>query len=185
LTREEQQLAKAKTKAAVKKKPAKTQARAAAPAKAPKKAAAAKAVAKTVKASPAKPAKAPAAKTVATKTLAAKTPVIAAPEIKPVAKPRSHEKAEVLTLPGARQAERVAPKPAPAPVVRKAAVEPGAATRADLPPPDGFTLLVDGHFKNQFGDLKGAKAAATELKSRFPMLRIEIYDAARKERLPA
>jgi hypothetical protein len=185
LTREEQQLAKAKTKAAVKKKPAKAQARAAAPAKAPKKAAAAKAVAKAVKASPAKPAKAPAAKTVATKTVAAKAPVIAAPEIKPVAKPRSHEKAEVLTLPSARQVETVAaPKPAPAPVVRKA-LEPGAAIRADLPPPDGFTLLVDGHFKNQFGDLKGAKAAATELKSRFPMLRIEIYDAAKKERLPA
>ncbi len=60
-----------------------------------------------------------------------------------------------------------------------------AATRADLPPADGFTLLVDGHFKNQFDDLKGAKAAATELKSRFPMLRVEIYDAANKARLPA
>lgn len=172
-------MAKPKTKAAVKKKPAKTQVRAAAPAKAPKKAAVAKAAAKTVKTSAVKPAKAPAAKTVA-----AKMPVIVAPEVKPVAKPRSHEKAEVLTLPAGRQAETAAPKPVPAPVVRKAA-EAATAIRADLPPPDGFTLLVDGHFKNQFGDLKGAKAAASELKSRFPMLRIEIYDAARKERLPA
>jgi hypothetical protein len=183
-TREEQHLAKPKTKAAVKKKPAKTQARAAAPAKAPKKAAAAKSAAKPVKASPAKAAKAPAVKAVAAKAMAGKTPVVVAPEVKPVATPRAQEKAEVLTLPAARQAETVAPKPAPAPVVRKA-VDPSTATRADLPPPDGFTLLVDGHFKNQFGDLKGAKTAASELKSRFPMLRIEIYDAAKKERLPA
>ena len=76
-----------------------------------------------------------------------------------------------------------APAPAPAPVVRKASEAVGV--RADLPPADGFTLLVDGHFKNQFGDLKGAKTAASELKSRFPMLRIEIYDAAAKARLPA
>jgi len=59
------------------------------------------------------------------------------------------------------------------------------AQRADLPPPDGFTLLVDGHFKNCFDDLKGAKAAASELKGRFPMLKVEIYDAAKKARLPA
>ena len=60
-----------------------------------------------------------------------------------------------------------------------------AGTRADLPPPDGFTLLVDGHFKNQFADLNGAKAAATELKCRVAMLRVEIYDAANKARLAA
>jgi hypothetical protein len=170
-----------KTKAAVKKKPAKTQARAAAPAKAPKKTAAAKSTAKPAKASAAK-----AVKTVAAKTIAAKAPAAVAPEVKPVATPRAEAKAEVLTLPTARQAEPAAPKPAPAPapVVRKAP-EKIAAARADLPPAEGFTLLVDGHFKNQFGDLKGAKAAASELKTRFPMLRIEIYDGANKARLPA
>jgi hypothetical protein len=184
-TREEQHLAKPKTKAAVKKKPAKTQARAAAPAKAPKKAATAKSATKPVKSSAAKAVKAVAAKTVAAKVSAAKAPVAiaaAAIEVKPAAKPRVQEKAEVLTLPAARPAEPVAPKPAP--VVRKA-VEPVGALRADLPPAEGFTLLVDGHFKSQFGDLKGAKAAASELKSRFPMLRIEIYDGANKARLPA
>jgi hypothetical protein len=67
--------------------------------------------------------------------------------------------------------------------VRKIAAP--ASARADLPPAEGFTILVDGHFKNQFDDLSGAKAAATELKSRFPMLRVEIYDAANKARLPA
>lgn len=178
-------MAKPKTKAAVKKKPAKTQARAAAPAKAPKKVAAAKSAAKPARSSAVKAVKTVVAKTVATKAIAAKAPAAVAAvtaEVKPAAKPRLQEKAEVLTLPAARQAEPVAPKPAP--VVRKA-VEPVGAMRADLPPAEGFTLLVDGHFKNQFGDLKGAKAAASELKSRFPMLRIEIYDGANKARLPA
>jgi hypothetical protein len=193
-------LAKPKTKAAVKKKPAKTQARAAAPAKAPKKAAVAKPVAKPAKSSAAKAAKTAIAKTVTAKSLPAKTetaktitakaPVAVAAEVKPVARPRVQEKAEVLTLPTARQAEPAASKPEPAapkpaPVVRKAPERAASSTRADLPPADGFTLLVDGHFKNQFGDLKGAKAAASELKTRFPMLRIEIYDAASKARLPA
>ena len=54
----------------------------------------------------------------------------------------------------------------------------------DVPPEAGFTLLVDGHFKNQFETLSQAKQAATELKSRFPMLRIAVYDAANKARLP-
>jgi len=48
----------------------------------------------------------------------------------------------------------------------------------------GFALLVDGLFKNQFETLKGAKDAAGELKARFPVLRLEIYDAVKKARLP-
>jgi len=58
------------------------------------------------------------------------------------------------------------------------------AARADVPPEAGFTLLVDGHFKSQFETLVQATQAATELKSRFPILRVEIYDAAKKARLP-
>jgi hypothetical protein len=158
-------LAKAKaavTKAAVKRKPAKAQARAAVArvVKAPKKAVAAKVV---------KPVKPAAAKVAAAKP-AKKAPVAAAPR-----------KTEQLTLPVIKPVEALAAKPAP--VVRKIAA--GATTRADLPPADGFTLLVDGHFKSRFDDLKSAKAAASELKGRFPMLRVEIYDAARKTRLPA
>jgi hypothetical protein len=160
-------LAKAKakaavTKSAVKGKPAKAPARAAVVrvAKAPKKAAAAK---------PVKPAKPAAAKAVAAKPTK-KAPVAAAPR-----------KTEPLTLPVAKPVEAPAAKPA-APVVRKIAA--AATGRADLPPADGFTLLVDGHFKNRFDDLKDAKAAASELKGRFPMLRVEIYDAAKKVRLP-
>ena len=165
-------MAKAKTKTAVKRKPAKTQARAATArvAKPAKKAVATKPAKASVKASVAKPAKANAAK--------AATHVA---EAKVAAKPPVERKTGPLTLPAAKQS--AAPVPNPPPVVRKTVET--AVQRADLPPPDGFTLLVDGHFKNQFDDLKGAKAAATELKSRFPMLRVEIYDAANKARLPA
>ncbi len=100
-------------------------------------------------------------------------------------KPASTAPREALTLP---------PKPAPvtAPVPPSTAAAPAAAPpkpvsgtpRADVPPQTGFTLLVDGHFKNQFETLAQAKHAATDLKSRFPMLRIAIYDAATKTRLP-
>lgn len=160
-------MAKAKAKAAVKRKPAKTQARAAVPR-------AAKAE-KTVGAK-AKAASASAAKLTksAVKASAAARTGKKAPAVTP---PRE---AEPLTLPAAKRVELSVPKPAPA--ARKIAE---AATRADLPPAEGFTLLVDGHYKNSFEDLKGAKDAASELKGRFPMLRVEIYDAAKKIRLPA
>ena len=34
---------------------------------------------------------------------------------------------------------------------------------ADIAPTDGYALVVDGHFKTQFGDEEAAKKAATEL----------------------
>ncbi len=79
-------------------------------------------------------------------------------------------------------AQPMAAPPTPAATTIKPASSP--ATRADVPPAAGFTLRVDGHFKNQFETLAQAKQAATDLKSRFPILRIEIYDAANKARLP-
>lgn len=179
-------LAKPKTKAAVKRKAAKTPTRAAAarPAKAAKKkAATAKAASKPAKASVAKPAEVAIAK-VAPDVVIAKAAAEPASAVKTIAAPPAQQKEEPLTLPAAKPAEE---KPLAAPVKPRlvpAAVQ-QVAQRADLPPPDGFTLLVDGHFKNQFCDLSGAKAAASELKSRFPMLRIEIYDGANKARLPA
>lgn len=164
---QERRLAKAKTKAAVSRKAAKTPAR---PAKALKKVVATK----PVKVSAAKPEKAALAKVTVEKSI--KKPVA------PVALP----KAEPLTLPAAKVAPVEAPlAPAAKPVLTARKPTEAAAQRADRPPADGFTLLVDGHFKSCFDDLKGAKAAASELKGRFPMLRVEIYDAAKKARLPA
>jgi hypothetical protein len=51
------------------------------------------------------------------------------------------------------------------------------ATRADRPPTEGFVMVVDGRFKSQFNTVQAAEASAGKLKSNYPMLRIEIYDA--------
>ena len=56
------------------------------------------------------------------------------------------------------------------------------ATRADRPPTEGFALLVDGHFKSEFDTIDAAEGSGRKLKSTYPMLRIEIYDAATKVR---
>jgi hypothetical protein len=54
--------------------------------------------------------------------------------------------------------------------------------RADIAPPDGYALVIDGHFKSQFVEAKAAKKAATELLAQYPMLQVEIYDASSKSR---
>ena len=54
--------------------------------------------------------------------------------------------------------------------------------RADLVPTTGFALIVDGHFKTEFVENKAAKKAAAELLTKYPMLKIEIYDASSKSR---
>lgn len=50
-----------------------------------------------------------------------------------------------------------------------------AATR-ELPAA-GYALEVDGRFKAEFTTRDGARAGGEELKKRFPMLQIRIYDA--------
>jgi hypothetical protein len=60
--------------------------------------------------------------------------------------------------------------------------EPKKAMRADRPPAEGFVTVVDGHFKTEFGDAEAAEAAGRKLKTDYPMLQIEIYDAAKKVR---
>ena len=54
------------------------------------------------------------------------------------------------------------------------------APRADRPPTKGFVVVVDGHFKSEFDTVDAASAAGRKLKSTYPMLQIEIYDAATK-----
>jgi hypothetical protein len=53
-----------------------------------------------------------------------------------------------------------------------------AATR-ELPA-SGYALEVDGRFKAEFATRDGAWAGAEQLKKRFPMLQIKIYDAETK-----
>ena len=55
-----------------------------------------------------------------------------------------------------------------------------AATR-ELPA-SGYALEVDGRLKAEFATKAGARAGGEELKKRFPMLRIRIYDAQTQTR---
>ena len=47
-------------------------------------------------------------------------------------------------------------------------------------PTSGYALIVDGHFKATFASTDQALKAAKELKGRFPMLQIKVYDAEGK-----
>jgi hypothetical protein len=60
--------------------------------------------------------------------------------------------------------------------------QPRNIQRADIAPTDGYSLVVDGHFKTQFTEKGAAMKAATELLAKYPMLQVEIYDAASKSR---
>jgi hypothetical protein len=60
--------------------------------------------------------------------------------------------------------------------------EPRKAPRADRPPTQGFVIIVDGHFKTEFDTVEAAEASGRKLLSAYPMLQVEIYDAATKTR---
>ena len=47
-------------------------------------------------------------------------------------------------------------------------------------PNTGYALEVDGRLKTEFETKEGAWTGAQELKKRFPMLRVKIYDAETK-----
>ena len=59
---------------------------------------------------------------------------------------------------------------------------PEKTARADRPPAEGFVVVVDGHFKSEFDAVETAEASGRTLKSNYPMLQVEIYDAATKVR---
>ncbi|WP_298259795.1 hypothetical protein [Bradyrhizobium sp.] len=42
--------------------------------------------------------------------------------------------------------------------------------------------IVDGHFKSEFDTADAAEASGRKLKSAYPMLQVEIYDANAKTR---
>ena len=48
------------------------------------------------------------------------------------------------------------------------------------PATSGYALIVDGHIKNEFKTKEGADKRARELKFRFPMLQIKVYNAEAK-----
>ena len=47
-------------------------------------------------------------------------------------------------------------------------------------PTSGYALIVDGHSKAIFASKDQALKAAEDLKGRFPMLQIKVYDAESK-----
>ena len=49
-------------------------------------------------------------------------------------------------------------------------------------PASGYALEVDGRLKAEFATKDGARTGAEELKKRFPMLQIRIYDAQTQTR---
>ena len=54
--------------------------------------------------------------------------------------------------------------------------------RADVAPAFGYAIVVDGQVKTEFADETAAREKATELLAKYPMLKIEIYNAASKSR---
>jgi hypothetical protein len=60
--------------------------------------------------------------------------------------------------------------------------EPKKMLRADRPPAEGFAIVVDGQFKTEFDTVDAAEASGRKLKSAYPMLQVEIYDAEKKTR---
>jgi hypothetical protein len=50
-------------------------------------------------------------------------------------------------------------------------------------PASGYALEVDGRLKAEFATKDGARAGGEELKKRFPMLQIRIYDAQTNARV--
>ena len=47
-------------------------------------------------------------------------------------------------------------------------------------PMSGYALVVDGHSKTIFASKDQALKAAMDLKGRFPMLQVKVYDAEKK-----
>ncbi|RTL53996.1 MAG: hypothetical protein EKK40_05540 [Bradyrhizobiaceae bacterium] len=55
-------------------------------------------------------------------------------------------------------------------------------SRVDQAPCEGFTLVVDGRYKNEYPNEEAAQSAGKELLGRYPMLWIEIYDSGTQTR---
>ena len=53
---------------------------------------------------------------------------------------------------------------------------------ADLAPTEGYSLVVDGHFKSHYDTVEAAEEAGMALKHRYQMLQVQVYDAATRTR---
>jgi hypothetical protein len=55
---------------------------------------------------------------------------------------------------------------------------------ANAYPKEGFSMVVDGRFKQHFATLDDAQKAALSLKTKFPLLQVAVRDAITTERSP-
>lgn len=60
--------------------------------------------------------------------------------------------------------------------------QPRKDMRADLAPTEGYSLVVDGHFKSHYDTVEAAEEAGMALKHRYQMLQVQVYDAATRTR---
>jgi hypothetical protein len=59
-----------------------------------------------------------------------------------------------------------------------------ANPRADALPVDGYVLSVDGKLKARYDTAKEATTAGAKLKQSFPVVHVEVYDAAARVYTP-
>lgn len=59
-----------------------------------------------------------------------------------------------------------------------------ANPRADAVPTDGYVLSVDGKLKARYETSEEAMAAGSKLKQSFPVIHIEVFDAANRVYIP-
>ena len=60
--------------------------------------------------------------------------------------------------------------------------QPRQIIRADKAPTEGYSLVVDGHFKSHHDTVEAAEEAGMTLKNKFQMLQVQVYDAENKTR---
>jgi hypothetical protein len=56
--------------------------------------------------------------------------------------------------------------------------------RANALPTDGYVLSIDGKLKARYETSKEAMTAGAQLKQNFPVIQVEIYDAAERKYTP-
>jgi hypothetical protein len=68
--------------------------------------------------------------------------------------------------------------------VKDATVPANLPLRANAYPKEGFSMVVDGKFKQHFATQEDAQKAAVSLKIKFPLLQVAVRDSVTAERTP-
>ena len=57
-------------------------------------------------------------------------------------------------------------------------------TSANARPTDGYILEVDGKFKSKYESAAAAMKVSLELKKKYPLIQVKVYDAKERTRTP-